>query len=105
MDKIFQLARLCDCYGALLTAHQRQIVAQYVDENCSLAEIAEREGISRQGVRDTLRRAEKQLEAYEQALGLADKIQRHRRQIEKLTKQNPNLATEIESLQEIWNDL
>ena len=35
-----------------------------------MAEIAEAEGISRQGVHDTVKRAEKQLEEYEEKLGL-----------------------------------
>jgi len=103
MDKIFMLARLSDCYGALLTERQRQIVAQYADENCSLAEIAEREGISRQGVRDILRRAEQQLLAYELALGLADKTERQRRLAEELLRKAPDLAADIEALQDIWS--
>ena len=59
-----------DYYGALLTEHQREVVADYYDRDLSLAEIAEARGISPQGVRDTLKRAEKQLEEFEQKLGL-----------------------------------
>ena len=60
-----------DYYGALLTEHQREVVADYYDRDLSLAEIAEARGISPQGVRDALKRAEKQLEEFEQKLGLA----------------------------------
>ena len=56
-----------DYYGALLTEHQREVVADYYDRD---AEIADARGISPQGVRDTLKRAEKQLEEFEQKLGL-----------------------------------
>ena len=50
MDKLIELGELLDWYGLLLTEKQREIMAQYANENCSLSEIAEREGISRQGV-------------------------------------------------------
>lgn len=77
MDRIIQLGELLDWYGVLLTQRQRSITGQYVNENCSLSEIAERENISRQGVRDALVRSEEQLKEYEKALGM---IQRFREQ-------------------------
>ncbi len=46
MDRIFELGTLLDTYGELLTERQRSVAEQYADENLSLAEIAEREGIS-----------------------------------------------------------
>ena len=71
MERLFELGMLLDRYEPLLTERQAGILRQYTDENCSLAEIAEREGISRQGVRATLKRAEEQLRFYEEKLGLA----------------------------------
>ncbi len=76
MDKLIELGELLDWYGLLLTEKQREIMSQYANENCSLSEIAEREGISRQGVRDTLKRAEDQLRDYEKALKLVEKFNR-----------------------------
>ena len=70
MEKHVELGCLLDYYGALLTERQRALLEQHVSEDCSLAEIAEREGISRQGVRDALVRSEEQLRGYESALGL-----------------------------------
>ena len=52
MDRLIKLGQLCDYYGALLTERQRKLLSQYADENLSLAEIAELEGVSRQAVRD-----------------------------------------------------
>ena len=72
MEKLIELGELLDWYGMLLTQKQREITSQYANENCSLSEIAEREGISRQGVRDTLKRAEEQLRGYEQAMKLVE---------------------------------
>ena len=51
----------------------RRSTSSSLSENCSLAEIAEREGISRQGVRDILTRAERQLSEAEAAVGLIRK--------------------------------
>ncbi len=72
MDHVF-LCSLLDAYGELLTEKQRSIVEQSVCEDYSLSEIAEREGISRQGVRDTLKRAVEQLVRYETLLGVVAK--------------------------------
>lgn len=60
---------LCDYYGGLLTDTQRRCLAYYCDENYTLAEIAEREGISRQGVYATVARAGAALVSYEEKLG------------------------------------
>ncbi len=69
-EKSVELAVLYDFYGALLTDKQRAIFAMYYDEDLSLSEIAENEGISRQGVRDALLRAAATLEQTEEKLGL-----------------------------------
>ena len=52
MDKRLRLGLLLDWYGALLTDRQRATLEQSLNEDCSLAEIAEREGVSRQAVGD-----------------------------------------------------
>ena len=75
-EKNMNISFLLDFYGEVLTEKQREIMAQYANENCSLSEIAEREGISREGVRDTLKRAEEQLREYEKALKLVEKFNR-----------------------------
>ena len=73
MERLVELGLLLDRYEQLLTERQRSILRQYTDENCSLAEIAEREGISRQGVRDALTRGEQQLKEAERIVGLLKK--------------------------------
>jgi len=70
MEKMIELAWLLDFYGALLTERQRTLLSLHCEEDLSLAEIAEQEGISRQGVHDTLHRAEAQLYALEEKLGM-----------------------------------
>lgn len=74
MDEILAQTLLYDFYGELLTEHQKNIYEQFVLEDLSLREIAESEGISRQGVHDLIRRCSKTLEGYEEKLHLVEKF-------------------------------
>ena len=64
------ISLLYDFYGELLKASQQQVVELYVNEDLSLSEVSDILGISRQGVRDSLNRAERKLNEYESKLGL-----------------------------------
>ena len=66
---------LLDFYSALLTPRQKQIAEMYYQEDMSLSEIAEEMGITRQGVRDALKKAENQLFDTEDKLGLVKRFQ------------------------------
>ena len=61
MEKIVEQGLLYDFYGELLTPHQRRIYEDAVLNDMSLSEIAEEQGISRQGVHDLIRRCDKTL--------------------------------------------
>lgn len=74
MPKDLNISLLVDFYGAMLTEKQRQVIEYYYDDDLSLSEIAENEGITRQGVRDSIKRAEGQLLEMEQRLGLAGRF-------------------------------
>ena len=71
MDKNVYISLLNDYYGELLTDKQRQYIDLYYNDDLSLGEIGENEGISRQGVRDILVRAENTLLDTERRIGLA----------------------------------
>lgn len=71
-DKLY-IALYNDYYGALLTEYQSGLISRYYDMDMSLSEIASEYGISPQGVRDALKRAQNTLEEYEQKLGMAHK--------------------------------
>ena len=66
-----ELNCLLDFYGPLLTAHRREVLRLYCEEDLSLQEIADQLGITRQGVSDALNKGRRQLSEYEQKLGLA----------------------------------
>ena len=74
MAKNMEIALLFDFYGDMLTEKQREVVECYYNEDLSLAEIAEEKGITRQGVRDGIKRAEQQLLEMEERLGLAKRF-------------------------------
>ena len=61
---------LLDFYGNLLTDKMRLTLDMYLNDDLSLAEIAEEEDISRQGVHDKVKRGLTQLKEYESKLGL-----------------------------------
>ena len=84
MDRFVELGQLMDWYSAFLTERQRSLVRQYAFEDCSLGEIAQREGISRQAVRDAIATAETELRRMESALGLIQKSARTRELLSEL---------------------
>ena len=73
MPKDLGVSQLLQIYGELLPEKQRLLCELYFDEDLSLSEISENEGITRQGARDAIKRAETQLKTYEAALGLLEK--------------------------------
>lgn len=75
-EKNLEVAVLLDLYSGLLTDKQRDVIDLYYNEDLSLGEIAECENITRQGVRDSIKRGEQVLFEMEAALGLAEKSKR-----------------------------
>jgi uncharacterized protein len=82
MEGFVKQSLLYDFYGDLLTEHQKHIYELYVLDNLSLGEIAEDEGISRQGVHDIIKRCNAQLEGYEAKLKLVEKFISIREKVE-----------------------
>lgn len=74
MLKKVEIGLLNDYYGGLLTDYQTRLLSNYYDEDLSLKEIAEEEGVSRQAVSDVIKRSSEKLLEYEQKLGLVEKI-------------------------------
>lgn len=81
MEKIFEKGLLYDFYGELLTEHQRRIYEDAVYNDLSLGEIAEQEGISRQGVHDLIKRCDKILLDYETKLHLVERFSEAKKMI------------------------
>lgn len=88
-----RVSLLLDFYGNLLTRRQREIATYYYNDDLSLAEISELTGITRQGVRDSVKKAEQMLCDYEKNLLMYES---YTRRLEELTK----LRGEITALAE-----
>ncbi len=86
MAKNLEVSYLLDFYGELLTARQRSFLVYYYDDDLSLSEIAENEGITRQGVRDAIKRAESQLYDMEKKLGYAKQYTEIRKGLQEISQ-------------------
>ena len=71
-EKNMNISFLLDFYGDVLTEKQREILDLYYNEDLSLAEVAESNGLTRQGVRHVIKKAEDELITLENKLGLAN---------------------------------
>lgn len=69
-EKDLIIACLLDFYGEVLSQRKQTVLSMYYNDDMSLAEIADEVGISRQGVRDLIKKAEEELLFFEEKLGL-----------------------------------
>ncbi len=76
IQKKIETGWLLDFYGPLLTERQQELLRLSCEEDMSLAEIAQQEGVSRQGVYDILHRATQQLFQLEEKLGMLQRFRR-----------------------------
>lgn len=96
MEAKLKQAYLYDFYGELLNDHQRKVYEDFYFNDLSLSEIAEEEGISRQGVHDLAKRSARTLEEYEKKLHLIEKFLNIKDKVEQIQrlvqKENPETA-------------
>ena len=77
-NQTYRMTMLFDFYGELLTQRQKEFFDLYYNEDLSLAEIAENAGISRQGVRDVIVRAEAAMQEIEDKTGIIRRFEAQR---------------------------
>lgn len=97
LKEIVELTRLYDVYGPLLSDHKKEIFESYVLDNYSLGEIADQVGMSRQGVRDIVKRCSKELVEYEEKTGFLKKL-------DELSELIENAQSEIVTLKDTIKD-
>lgn len=83
-EKNLKIGFLLDFYGDVLSERKRTVLDYYYNDDWSLAEIADEIGISRQGVRELIKKAEDELLFYEEKLGLAKRFGQAKEQAERL---------------------
>lgn len=90
-EKNLRVSVLLDYYSPMLTDKQKDVIDLYYNEDLSLSEIAEHENITRQGVRDSIKRGEQTLFELEDKFHLAERSEKYYELIKEITK----LASEI----------
>ncbi len=86
MAKNLDVTLLFDIYGEMLTEKQRDFIVYYYEDDLSLSEIAQNEGITRQGVRDSIKRAESQLFLFEEKLGLKKRFEELKNGLDEISR-------------------
>lgn len=101
MGKNLYISSLLDVYGEFLSDKQRNITEHYYNDDLSLSEIAENEGITRQGVSDLIRRTEAQLMAFEEKCGYCKRFLK----LKELAKTAKGNGAEFEEIIKIIDEL
>ena len=84
MEKNVEISILCQLYGKLLSEKQLEFIDDYYNNDLSLSEIAENHGITRQAVRDMLKKGEKKLFEYEEKLLFMKRMLNQEKKIEEI---------------------
>ena len=114
MEKNVEISILCELYGKLLTKKQYEFLNDYYNNDLSLSEIAENNKITRQAVRDNIKKGEKKLFEYEEKLLFMKRMFNQEKKIEKvlseLTKiqkdsSDKKIASILESIKKELNCL
>lgn len=111
MEKNVEVSILCQLYGNLLSPRQLEFINDYYNNDLSLSEIAENHQITRQAVRDVIKKGENNLFEYEEKLLFMKKtlcqektIEKILKEIEKIQKNSANKET-IRTLENIKKEL
>ena len=95
MEKNVKVSMLCQIYGELLTEKQFKFLDDYYNNDFSLSEIAENNGITRQAVRDNIVKGENKLFEYEEKLEIMKKTLKQEQQIVKILSELTKIQTKF----------
>ena len=93
MDRKVQISILCELYGKLLTEKQCEFINDYYNNDLSLSEIAENNNITRQAVRDMIKKGEKKLFEYEEKLEFMKRTLNQENKIKKVLLELTKIQT------------
>lgn len=97
MEKHVEISMLCQIYGKLLTEKQYELINDYYNNDLSLSEIAENNNITRQAVRDIIKKGENKLFEYEEKLLFMNRMLKQEKQIQ-------GILIELSKIQETSSD-
>ena len=95
MNRKVEISMLCQVYGKLLTEKQLNILDNYYNLDLSLSEIAENEKITRQAVRDIMKKGENKLFEFEEKLEIMKKTQRQEEKIADILSELTKIQTKF----------
>lgn len=87
MEKKVEISILCQIYGKLLTEKQYEVINDYYNNDFSLSEIAENNNITRQAVRDMIKKGESKLFEFEEKLLIMKKMKDQEKQIQSIIEE------------------
>ena len=96
MEKNVEISVLCQLYGKVLTEKQYEVLTDYYNNDLSLSEIAENNNITRQAVRDIVKKGENRLYELEDGISLMKKVLQERKIIS-------NITSELNEIKELTN--
>lgn len=94
MEKKVEVSMLCDLYGKLLTEKQYEFINDYYNNDLGLSEIAENSNITRQAVRDIIKKGERKLFEYEEKLLFMKKTLTQEQKIQEVLSELTKIGTE-----------
>ncbi len=97
MEKNVKLSVLCEIYGKLLTPKQLEVLTDYYNKDLSLSEIAENNNITRQAVRDIIKKGENKLFELEEKLLIMEKMMKQEKVLQEV-------LNELTKIQEVSSD-
>ena len=95
MDNKVKISVLCEIYGNLLTDKQLAILEDYYNMDLSLSEIAENHNITRQAVRDVIKKGENRLFEFEEKLGFMKKMYKQEEKIASILSELTKIQTKF----------
>lgn len=96
MEKNIEISLLLDFYGGLLKPEAAQMTDLYYNEDLSLSEIADQSGITRQGVRDRIKRSEQNLFELEEKLGMLKRFRQLENGLDKIAGTAKRICSETD---------
>ena len=87
VEKKVEVSILCQIYGKLLTEKQYEVINDYYNNDYSLSEIAENNNITRQAVRDMIKKGESKLFEFEEKLLIMKKMRNQEKQIQSIVEE------------------
>jgi len=95
MDNKVKISVLCEIYGNLLTDKQLAILEDYYNMDLSLSEIAENHNITRQAVRDVIKKGENRLFEFEEKLGFMKQMYKQEEKIASILSELTKIQTKF----------